>query len=65
VEAAILDLDAFIEASGVEYWIYGHTHYAGGSGSKIGDTILLCNQLGYVFQNEHYGFDGKAVIELL
>ena len=59
-----VDLDAFIEASGVDYWIYGHTHYAGGSGSKIGETTLLCNQLGYVFQNEHLAFDGKAVIEL-
>ena len=59
-----VDLDAFIEFSGLDYWIYGHTHYAGGSGTKIGETTLLCNQLGYVFQNEHYAFDGKAVIEL-
>ena len=59
-----VDLDAFIEASGVDYWIYGHTHYAGGSGSMIGGTTLLCNQLGYVFQNEHLDFDGKACIEV-
>ena len=52
---------------------YGHTlhhlsgqlrYYAGGSGTKIGETTLLCNQLGYVFQNEHLGFDSKAEIEL-
>ena len=59
-----VDLDAFIEASDVDYWIYGHTHYAGGSGTKIGETTLLCNQLGYVFQNEHLAFDGKACFEL-
>ena len=59
-----VDLDAFIEASGVDYWIYGHTHFAGGSGSKIGNTTLLCNQLGYVFQNEQLDFDGKACFEL-
>ena len=59
-----VDLDAFIENSGVDYWIYGHTHYAGGSGSKIGGTTLLCNQLGYVFQNEHLNFDEKACLEL-
>ena len=59
-----VDLDAFIEASGADYWIYGHTHYAGGSGTKIGETTLLCNQLGYVFQNEHLDFDRMAVIEL-
>ena len=59
-----VDLDAFIEASGVDYWIYGHTHYAGGSGSKIGETVLLCNQLGYVFQNEHQFFDGMACFQV-
>ena len=59
-----VDLDAFIEGSGIEYWVYGHTHYADGSGTKIGETILLCNQLGYVFQNEHLDFDGKAFVEI-
>lgn len=58
-----VDLDAFIGGSGVDYWIYGHTHYAGGSGAKIGETTLLCNQLGYVFQGEHFSFDGKACFE--
>ena len=59
-----VDLDNFIENSGVGYWIYGHTHYPGGSGSMIGATTLLCNQLGYVFRDEHLAFDGKAVLEL-
>jgi len=59
-----VDLDEFIESSGVDYWIYGHTHYAGGSGTKIGETTLLCNQLGYVFQNEYLDFDRKACFEL-
>ena len=59
-----VDLDVFIEGSGVDYWVYGHTHYAGGSGSKIGETTLLCNQLGYVFQNEHLGFERAAVIDV-
>ena len=59
-----VDLDSFIETSGIDYWIYGHTHYSGGSGAGIGETTLLCNQLGYVFQNEHLGFDGKACFEV-
>ena len=59
-----VNLDAFIETSGVEYWIYGHTHFAGGSGTKFGGTTLLCNQLGYVFQNEHYEFNKAACIEV-
>jgi hypothetical protein len=57
-----VDLDAFIEGSEVDYWIYGHTHFGGGSGSMIGQTKLLSNQLGYVLQNEHLSFDGKACI---
>ena len=59
-----VDMDAFIENSGVDYWVYGHTHYAGGSGTKIGETTLLCNQLGYVFQNEHLDFDRTAIVEI-
>ena len=59
-----VDMDAFIENSDVDYWVYGHTHYAGGSGTKIGETMLLCNQLGYVFQNEHLDFDRKAIVEI-
>ena len=59
-----VDLDSFIENSGVDYWIYGHTHFAGGSGTKIGETTLLCNQLGYVFYNEHQAFNKVAVFEV-
>ena len=59
-----VNLDEFIRRCGADYWIYGHTHYAGGSGAKIGETMLLCNQLGYVFYGEHKRFDGAAVIEI-
>ena len=59
-----VDLDSFIERCGADYWIYGHTHYAGGSSSKIGNTVLLCNQLGYVSYGEHRAFDGRAGIEV-
>ena len=59
-----VDLDSFVEQCGVDYWIYGHTHYDGGSGSEIGSTRLCCNQLGYVFYNEHAAFNRAALIEL-
>ena len=59
-----VNLDELINSCGVDYWIYGHTHYASGSGTKIGDTTLLCNQLGYMFYGEHREFDGRAVIEI-
>ncbi len=59
-----VDLDAFIERSGVDYWIYGHTHFSGGSGSKIGDTTLLCNQLGYVRNGEHKAFESSLTVPI-
>ena len=59
-----VDMDAFIESAHIDYWIYGHTHFAGGSGSRIGETTLLCNQLGYVFSNEHSAFNRHAFIDL-
>jgi hypothetical protein len=59
-----VDLDAFIENSQVDYWIYGHTHFGGGSGSMVGQTKLLCNQLGYVFRNEYQDFDSKAFLTI-
>lgn len=62
--AFMVDLDDFIETCGADYWLYGHTHYAGGSGTRIGQTQLLCNQLGYVCYNEHRAFNGSAVIEV-
>ena len=59
-----VDLDKFIENSGADYWIYGHTHYAGGSGTTIGNTHMLCNQLGYVAYNENKDYRQSAIIEI-
>ena len=59
-----VDLDSFIETSGIDYWIYGHTHFAGGSGTMIYETTLLCNQLGYVIYNEHHAFNKVASFEV-
>jgi Calcineurin-like phosphoesterase. len=62
--AFAVDVDNFIEQSGVNYWIYGHTHYNGGSGIRIGDTTLLCNQLGYVRHGENLNFDLEKVVDV-
>ena len=59
-----VDMDDFIKRTGVDYWIYGHTHYSGGSGTMIGKTKLLCNQLGYVFYGENKNFAPDAIIEV-
>lgn len=60
--AFAVDIDNFIEQSGADYWIYGHTHHNGGCGTRIGHTALLCNQLGYVRHSEHIGFSHDACI---
>ena len=59
-----VDMDDFIERLGADYWIYGHTHYSGGSGTVIGKTKLLCNQLGYVLYGENKDFVRDAVIKV-
>lgn len=51
------DMASFIEEHDIDAWIYGHTHYNGGSGTIIPSrnpvgTELLSNQLGYVELDE-------------
>lgn len=62
--AFCVDLDRYIEQSGIETWIYGHTHYNGGNDNIVGNTRLHCNQLGYVRHGENKAFNPKAVIEV-
>lgn len=58
--AFTVELGDYITGSGIEYWIYGHSHY--NLDVKIGDTRCVTNQLGYVFKNEHLAFNpGKAI----
>lgn len=58
--AFVTDLHGFIEASPVEYWIYGHSHR--NIDRMIGRTQCLSNQLGYVRSGEHRTFDpGRAI----
>lgn len=59
-----VNLDSFIEQSGADYWIYGHTHYAGGSGNVIGNTKLICNQMGYVNYGEGGDYVSDMVLEI-
>lgn len=54
--AFCVDLEKFIEESDIRWWIYGHTHNNAGSKEAIGNTTMLCNQLGYVRHNENTHF---------
>lgn len=59
--AFTVELQDFIENSGIDFWIYGHSHY--NADRVIGKTTCLSNQLGYVSHGEHTGFDsGKCLI---
>lgn len=60
--AFAVPMDNFIESSGADYWIYGHTHYNTKAQTVIGKTILLCNQLGYVKHGEHLSFSNDSYI---
>jgi hypothetical protein len=53
----------WIAGCGADYWIYGHSH---GNVDEciIGNTVLVCNQMGYVSYNEHRNFLFDKVIEL-
>jgi predicted phosphohydrolase len=55
-EAFAVELFDLIEASNISCWVYGHLHNNTPEFS-IGNTKLMTNQLGYVHQNEHGGFE--------
>ena len=49
--AFTVELGKYIIDSGINYWIYGHSHR--NIDKQIGHTRILSNQLGYVAYNEH------------
>lgn len=57
-----MSLDNFIEVSDINYWMFGHTHYNGGTDIKLRTATLLTNQLGYVKYREHKGFCNDCYI---
>lgn len=59
--AFAVELEQYIETSGIDYWIHGHNHFNHPPFS-IGKTKILCNQLGYVRYGENMGFKWDATI---
>jgi hypothetical protein len=59
-----VELGDYIAISGIDYWIYGHSHR--NIDAQIGDTQILSNQLGYVSHGEHLrnGFSAGRYIEV-
>ena len=62
--AFTVELGDYIADSGVDFWIYGHSHR--NIKTQIGKTRIVSNQLGYVSHREHLsnGFDFSAMIEV-
>ena len=57
------ELGELIADSRIDAWIYGHSHT--NIDTEINGRKVICNQMGYVFDNEHIsnGFDpGKCLI---
>ena len=58
------ELGELIADSRIDAWIYGHSHT--NIDAEINGTKVVCNQLGYVCQNEHItnGFDPSKYLVL-
>lgn len=54
-EAFVVELSDLIKSSGIDYWIYGHTH-SNTTDFEVGKTRMITNQLGYIEYNEHQDF---------
>lgn len=63
--AFTVELGNYIADSGIDYWIYGHSHR--NIDAKIGNTQILSNQFGYLSHSEpqHNGFDPKRCITII
>lgn len=62
--AFTVDLEDFIKANDIDYWIFGHTHYNAPRDTKVGNTTLLTNQLGYIMYGKEEGFSHNVFVEL-
>ena len=62
--AFTVELGDYIADSGIDYWIYGHSHR--NIEAQIGNTHILSNQLGYISHDEYSrnGFDSARHIEI-
>ncbi len=57
------ELGEYIADSRINIWIFGHSH--SNINAQLGETKLLCNQMGYVAYGEHCrGFDSGKYVEL-
>lgn len=62
--AFAVELGDYISESGIDYWIYGHSHR--NIDAQIGKTKIISNQLGYVSHGEYHrnGYSPSRMIEV-
>jgi Icc-related predicted phosphoesterase len=61
--AFAVELDPMIERLNPAAWLFGHSHSNIGR-FKVGDTLMLTNQLGYVGYGEQKGFVRNALVRI-
>lgn len=63
--AFTVELGDYIVDSGIDYWIYGHSHR--NIDAQIGKTRIISNQLGYISHGEYLtnGFDSGRFIQIV
>lgn len=63
-EAFIVPMESYIEHSDIDHWVFGHTHFNGADGRRVGSTTMHTNQLGYVKDGICEGFNPAAAFEV-
>lgn len=61
--AFVSEQQALIEEWDIDYWIYGH-HHANMPETRINETKLVTNQLGYIDLGEHHSYRNSARFEI-
>ena len=62
-EAFCVEKSNFILDHEIDCWIYGHSH-RNLKDFYLGDTLMVCNQFGYISMDEHRSFDYQKVIDI-
>ena len=60
--AFVAELGEWIAVSSIDTWIYGHSH--GNVNAEVGETSIVCNQLGSTVKRMAPGWRPDAVIEV-
>lgn len=63
-EAFVVPMEGYIENSDIDHWVFGHTHYNGANGMKVGKCTMHTNQVGYVKDGVCKGFNPAAMFEV-